>query len=114
MQKVEKTEAGYRDMKLHYENLFAEQVNHVKKLVKERELLQLYTQRLEAENSSLVTISSDHETTRLLTYASQTPATLEVGRPFRETPFIHRSFEGGAKFNRQTARANRAAIENQR
>ena len=100
MDKVEKTETGYRDMKLHYENLFAEQVNHVKKLVKERELLHLYTQRLEAENSSLVTINSDHETTRLLTYASQTPATLDVGRPLERRRSFAGLCSGSAKSHR--------------
>lgn len=65
-------------MKSHYENLFAEQVNNVKKLVKERELLHLYIQRLEMENAQLVNISSDNETVKVLTYSSQSPNTPEV------------------------------------
>ena len=67
-------------MKSHYENLFAEQVNNIKKLVKERELLHLYIQRLEMENANLVTINNDHETSKLLTYSSQSPSNLEVRR----------------------------------
>ena len=65
-------------MKSHYDNLFAEQVNNIKKLVKERELLHLYIQRLEMENASLVTITNDQETAKLLTYSSQSPNTLDV------------------------------------
>jgi len=65
-------------MKTHYENLFGEQVNNIKKLVKEREILHLYIQRLEMENASLVTITNDNETVKLLTHSSQSPTTLEV------------------------------------
>ena len=65
-------------MKSHYENLFAEQVNNVKKLVKERELLHLYIHRLETENAQLVNISNDNETVKVLTYSSQAPNTSEV------------------------------------
>ncbi|CAF3027768.1 unnamed protein product [Rotaria sp. Silwood2] len=75
--KTEKNDTDLRDMKLHYDNLFAEQVNNIKKLVKERELLHLYIQRLETENASLVTITNDDETVKLLTYASQSPTTFE-------------------------------------
>ncbi|CAF0979678.1 unnamed protein product [Adineta steineri] len=75
--KTEKNEADFRDMKSHYDNLFAEQVNNIKKLVKERELLHLYIQRLEMENASLVTITNDNETAKLLTYSSQSPTTHE-------------------------------------
>lgn len=76
--KAEKNETDLADTKSHYENLFTEQVNNVKKLVKERELLHLYIQRLESENASLMTINSDNETSKLLTYASQCPNTTEV------------------------------------
>ncbi|CAF4426985.1 unnamed protein product, partial [Adineta steineri] len=76
--KTEKNETDFRDMKSHYDNLFAEQVNNIKKLVKERELLHLYIQRLEMENASLVTITNDNETAKLLTYSSQSPTTHEV------------------------------------
>lgn len=76
--KTEKNDADFRDMKLHYENLFSEQVNNIKKLVKEREILHLYVQRLEMENASLVTITNDNETVKLLTHTSQSPTTLEV------------------------------------
>ncbi len=65
-------------MKSHYDNLFAEQVNNIKKLVKERELLHLYIQRLEMENASLVTMTNGNETTKLLTCSSQSPTSLEV------------------------------------
>jgi hypothetical protein len=75
--KTEKNETDFRDMKTHYENLFGEQVNNIKKLVKEREILHLYIQRLEMENASLVTITNDNETVKLLTYSSQSPTTLE-------------------------------------
>lgn len=67
-------------MKSHYENLFAEQINNVKKLVKEREILHLYIQRLEAENASLVKITSDDEAVKLLTYSAQSPTTYEVNQ----------------------------------
>ena len=76
--KTEKTEADFRDMKSHYENLFGEQVNNIKKLVKEREILHLYIQRLEMENASLVNISNDSETAKLLGQTSQPPTTFEV------------------------------------
>ncbi|CAF1049406.1 unnamed protein product [Rotaria sordida] len=75
--KIEKNDTDLRDMKLHYDNLFAEQVNNIKKLVKERELLHLYIQRLEVENASLVTVTNDDETVKLLTYSSQSPTTFE-------------------------------------
>jgi chromosome segregation ATPase len=75
--KIEKTETDFRDMKSHYENLFGEQVNNIKKLVKEREILHLYIQRLEMENASLVNISNDNETAKLLSHTSQSPTTLE-------------------------------------
>lgn len=78
LKKTKKNESELVDTKTHYENLFTEQVNNVKKLVKERELLHLYIERLESENASLVTITNDHETSKLLTYASQSPTTLEV------------------------------------
>jgi len=65
-------------MKSHYENLFGEQVNNIKKLVKEREITHLYIQRLEMENASLVQITNDNETVKLLTHSSQSPTTLEV------------------------------------
>ena len=55
-------------------------MNNVKKLVKERELLHLYIQRLEMENASLVNISNDNEASKLLTYSSQSPNTLEVNQ----------------------------------
>lgn len=78
MKKAEKNDNDFRDIKSHYENLFAEQVNNVKKLVKERELLNLYVQRLETENATLVKITNDDETVKLLTYSSQAPSTYEV------------------------------------
>ncbi|CAF3416140.1 unnamed protein product [Rotaria socialis] len=76
-QKTEKNDSDLQDMKSHYENLFAEQVNNIKKLVKERELLHLYIQRLEIENSSLVKITNDDDTVKLLNYSSQSPSTYE-------------------------------------
>jgi cell shape-determining protein MreC len=65
-------------MKSHYENLFGEQVNNIKKLVKEREILHLYIQRLEMENASLATITNENETVKLLNHSSQSPSTLDV------------------------------------
>jgi len=70
-------------MKSHYDNLFGEQVNNIKKLVKEREILHLYIQRLEMENASLVNITNDNETVKLLNHTSQSPTTLEVKNNFR-------------------------------
>jgi len=64
-------------MKSHYENLFSEQINNIKKPVKESEILHLYIQRLEMENTTLVTITNDNETVKLLTHSSQSPTTLE-------------------------------------
>jgi hypothetical protein len=78
MKKAEKNDIDLREMNLQYESLFLEQVNHITKLVKERELLHLYIQRLEKENASLASITKDDETIRLLTYASQLPSTYEV------------------------------------
>jgi chromosome segregation ATPase len=75
--KTEKTDTDFRDMKSHYENLFGEQVNNIKKLVKEREILHLYIQRLEMENASLATITNENETVKLLNHSSQSPSTLE-------------------------------------
>jgi hypothetical protein len=69
-------------MKSHYENLFSEQINNIKKLVKEREILHLYIQRLEMENTTLVTITNDNETVKLLTHSSQSPTTLEVKKKY--------------------------------
>jgi hypothetical protein len=69
-------------MKSHYDNLFGEQVNNIKKLVKEREILHLYIQRLEMENASLVNIANDSETAKLLSYTTQPPNTLEVNFVF--------------------------------
>ncbi len=76
--KTEQNDIDFRDMKSHYENLFSEQVNNIKKLVKEREITHLYIQRLEMENASLVQITNDNETVKLLTHSSQSPTTLEV------------------------------------
>ena len=83
-EKTDQNERDFRDMKSHYENLFGEQVNNIKKLVKEREILHLYIQRLEMENASLVTITNDNETVKLLTHTNQSPTTLEVNDFFCE------------------------------
>ncbi|CAF0804713.1 unnamed protein product [Rotaria sordida] len=77
IKKAEKNDADFRDIKLNYEIIFTEQVNHIKKLVKERELLHLYNQRLEVENASLAARTNDDETIRLLTYSSQSPTSYE-------------------------------------
>lgn len=53
-------------------------MNNVKKLVKEREMLHLYVQRLETENAALAAVSNDDDTVKLLTHSSQSPTTLEV------------------------------------
>jgi membrane-bound inhibitor of C-type lysozyme len=78
MKKAEKNDTDLREMKIQYESVLTEQTNHIKKLVKERELLHLYVQRLEMENASLVTITNDNETVKLLNHTSQSPTTLEV------------------------------------
>ncbi|CAF4651275.1 unnamed protein product, partial [Rotaria sp. Silwood1] len=77
IKKAEKNDVDFREMKLNYENVFTEQVNHIKKLVKEREVLHLYIQRLEVENSSLAARTNDDETIKLLTYSSQSPTSYE-------------------------------------
>ena len=78
MKKAEKNDTDFREMKIHYESIFIEQTNQIKKLIKERELLHLYIQRLESENASLAAITNDNETVKLLTYSSQTPTSYEV------------------------------------
>ncbi|CAF1608880.1 unnamed protein product [Rotaria magnacalcarata] len=77
LRKAEKNDMDFSEIKLKYENVFTEQVNHLKKLSKERELLHLYIQRLELENASLAAITNDDETIKLLTYASQSSASYE-------------------------------------
>jgi hypothetical protein len=78
MKKAEKNDMDLRDMKLQYENIVIEQVNQIKKLVKERELLHVYIQRLESENAVLSSRTNEDETVRLLTYSSQSPTSYEV------------------------------------
>lgn len=78
LRKAEKNDMDFREMKLNYENVFTEQVNNIKKLVKERELLHLYIQRLEIENASVAARTNDDETIRVLTHSSQTPTNQEV------------------------------------
>lgn len=80
MRKAEKNDSDFREVKLQYENFFTEQVDHIKKLVKERELLHLYIQRLETENYALAGRTNEDETVQLLTHASQKPATYEVNK----------------------------------
>jgi hypothetical protein len=82
MKKAEKNDTDLREIQFQYENLFIEQVNQIKKLVKERELLHLYIQRLEAENSSLASRTNDDETIKLLTHSSQKPTSYEVNKLF--------------------------------
>jgi hypothetical protein len=84
MRKAEKNDIDFREIKLQYENAFTEQVDHIKKLVKERELLHLYIQRLEAENVLLAGRTNDDETIRLLTYSSQKPTSYEVNEEKKE------------------------------
>jgi len=78
MKKAEKNDVDFREIKSQYENMFIEQVNQMKKLVKERELLHLYIQRLEQENTSLSSRTYNDETVQFLTYSSQTPTSYEV------------------------------------
>ena len=80
MKKAEKNDADFREMKLQYESIFAEQVNQIKKLIKERELLHLYIERLERENASISSRTFSDETVQFLTYSSQTPQSYEVNR----------------------------------
>ncbi|CAF1525948.1 unnamed protein product [Adineta steineri] len=77
MKKAEKNDTDFREIKVHYENLFMEQVNQTKKLIKERELLQLHIQRLEQENILLASRTNNDETIKLLTYSSQTPTSYD-------------------------------------
>jgi hypothetical protein len=78
MRKAEKNDADFREMKLQYENMFIEQVNQIKKLIKERELLHLYIERLERENASISSRTFTDETVQFLTYFAQTPQSYEV------------------------------------
>ncbi|CAF0989982.1 unnamed protein product [Adineta steineri] len=77
MKKAEKNDTDFREIKVHYENLFMEQINQTKKLIKERELLQLHIQRLEQENTLLASRTNNDETIKLLTYSSQTPTSYD-------------------------------------
>jgi hypothetical protein len=78
MKKAEKNDVDFREIKLRYENAFIEQVNQMKKFVKEREILHLYIQRLERENASLSSRTYSDESVRFLTCSSQTPTSYEV------------------------------------
>jgi hypothetical protein len=78
MKKAEKNDVDFREIKSQYENMFIEQVNQMKKLVKERELLHLYIHRLEQENTLLSSRTYNDETVQFLTYSSQTPTSYEV------------------------------------
>ena len=78
LKKAEKNDIDFCEMKSNYENSFNEQVNHIKKLIKERESLHLYIQRLEAENASLTSRTNDDEIIQLVTYSSQSPTSYEV------------------------------------
>lgn len=80
MKKAEKNDVDFGEMKRQYESLYLEQTNEMKKLIKERELLHLYIQRLERENALLSSRTNQDETIQLLTHASQTPHSLEVLR----------------------------------
>jgi hypothetical protein len=80
MRKAEKNDLDFQQIKFQYENLFIEQVDHIKKLVKERELLHLYIQRLEEENSSLAGRTNNDDTIQLLTHSSQKPTSYEVNK----------------------------------
>jgi hypothetical protein len=84
MRKAEKNDIDFREIKLQYENLFIEQVDHIKKLVKERELLHIYIRRLEQENTSLAARTNDDQTIQLLTHSSQKPTTYEVNKNKKE------------------------------
>jgi hypothetical protein len=78
MKKAEKNDVDFNQIKFQYESSFIEQVNQIKNLVKERELLHLYIQRLERENSLLSSRTTNDQTMQLLTYSSQTPTSFEV------------------------------------
>ena len=78
MKKAEKNDIDFREIKLQYENVFTEQVNQIKKLVKEREISHLYIQRLQAENVLLASRTTEDETVKLLTQSSQSPQSYEV------------------------------------
>ena len=78
MKKAEKNDIDFREIKLQYESVFIEQVNQIKKLVKEREISHLYIQRLQAENVLLASRTTEDETVKLLTQSSQSPQSYEV------------------------------------
>lgn len=78
MRKAEKNDIDFGAIRSQYENIFTEQVDQIKKLVKERELLHLYIQRLEKENQSLAGRTNEDETIKLLTHSSEKPTTCEV------------------------------------
>ena len=80
MKKAEKNDIDFREIKSQYETLFLEQVNHIKNLVKERELLHSYIRRLEKENATLAARTNNDETVQLLTYSSQSPKSYEVNQ----------------------------------
>lgn len=78
MKKAEKNDVDFREIKLQYETFFTEQINQIKKFVKERELLHLYIRRLETENAALASRTNEDETVKLLTYSSESPTSYEV------------------------------------
>ncbi|UJR08807.1 hypothetical protein I4U23_013062 [Adineta vaga] len=77
MKKAEKNDIDFCEMRTQYENVFIEQVNQIKKLVKEREISHLYIERLKSENLLLASRTNDDETVQLLTQSSQSPKSYE-------------------------------------
>lgn len=78
MKKAEKNDLDFNELKHQYESVYLEQMNQIKTLIKERELLHFYIQRLERENTLLSSRTNQDQTIQLLTHASQTPHSLDV------------------------------------
>lgn len=80
MRKAEKNDLDFREMKSRFDSAFLEQVEQIKTLIKERELLRLYIKRLEKENASLTAINRSDQTVQLITRAAVVPTSFEVNQ----------------------------------
>lgn len=78
MKKAEKNDEDFGAMKRQYESAYLDQMNAMKKLLKERELLHVYIQRLIGENALLSSRSNQDQAIQLLTRSSQIPHSIEV------------------------------------
>ena len=78
MKKAEKNDVDFGEMKIQYETSFLDQMTEMKKLIKERELLHVYIQRLQRENTLLSSRTTQDQAIQLLTHSSQIPNSFEV------------------------------------